>query len=126
MVTIMVTDVNEAPSLTADEPCETDNTGKLITCSYDENGTDPVVEISASDPEGQAVDWDLNGPDASKFTIDGGVLSFKKSPSFEPPESSSYEVTVRATEVLGQGRHRSGQVHRRHGHGEHRGRGRGR
>ena len=98
--------VGLAPSASAQQAdgpsCEANSAGTEITCSYDENGTDPVADFTAMDPEGQGVDWDLDGPDASKFTIDGGVLSFKKSPSFEPPESSSYEVTVRATEVLGQ------------------------
>ena len=98
--------MNEGPSLTAGEPCETDTTGKKITCSYDENGTDPVADFTAMDPEGQDIEWDLDNPkgsvvdDAGKFTIDGGVLEFKKSPNFE--DTPSYKVTVRATEVLGE------------------------
>ena len=95
--------VGLAPSASAqqaDEPaCEANGSGKEVTCSYDENGTDPVADFTAMDPEGQGVDWGLYGADASKFTIDGGVLAFKKSPDHET--KSSYEVNVRATEMLG-------------------------
>ena len=59
-----------------------------------------MANFTATDPEGQGVDWDLNGPNASAFEIDGGVLTFKKAPSYEA--DTRYEVTVRATEVLGQ------------------------
>ena len=105
MVTIMVTDVNEPPSLTTDDPpCEaTDRAGKFITCFYDENDDAPVADFTAMDPEGQEVEWDLNGDDASKFTIDGGVLEFKESPNYEPASASTYVVTLRATEILGEG-----------------------
>ena len=86
---------------TADAPCELDAKNKKVTCSYDENGTDPVADFSAMDPEGQGVEWALEGADAKHFTIDGGVLSFKKSPSFEPVANAKYDdLTVRATEVL--------------------------
>ena len=110
MVTITVTDVNEGPTLTAGEPCETDTTGKKITCSYDENGEDSVSDFSAMDPEGQAIEWDLDNPkgstddDAGKFTIDGGMLAFKSPPNYEDPNNTDHRfvVTVRATEVLGE------------------------
>ena len=99
MVTIMVTNMNEPPMLMGDMPCETSSDGMMVTCSYDENGMDDVATFTATDPEGQGVEWDLNGANASAFTIDGGVLAFKKSPSYEA--ATSYEVTVRATEMLG-------------------------
>ena len=99
MVTITVTNMNEPPMLMGDAPCETNSNGTMVTCSYDENGMDAVATFTAEDPEGQDVEWDLNGADASKFTIDGGVLAFKKSPSYEA--APSYTVDVRATEVLG-------------------------
>ena len=107
MVTIMVTDMNEKPDLglaaqQADEPsCEADTAGETVTCSYDERLEVPVVNFSAPDPEGNDVEWELNGADASKFTIDGGVLEFKDSPNFEEDSRSpTYNVTVIATEVL--------------------------
>ncbi len=104
MVTIMVTDVNEKPRLTMDEPsCEANSAGTVFTCSYDENDDVAVADFAAMDPEGQGVDWDLNGDDAGKFTIDGGVLEFKDSPNYEDTKNPSrtFTVIVRATEILG-------------------------
>ena len=59
-----------------DDPCKM--TDKTVTCSYDENGTDPVANFSALDPEGESIAWSLGGADMAKFVITGGVLSFKK------------------------------------------------
>ena len=94
---------------TADPPpCTME--GNTVTCSYDENGTDPVANFSAMDPEGETIAWSLGGDDASDFDITGGVLSFKNSPNFEDPMGSpadtpdnSYEVMVVATEVRAPG-----------------------
>ena len=66
-----------------DEPCTED--GGVIRCAYAENDTEPVVRIYATSPERDEVEFSLEGIDAPDFTIDGGVLSFKKSPSFEQP-----------------------------------------
>ena len=75
MVTITVTDVDEAP---------TDRPG-TPTKEYAENGTGPVATYTAVDPEGAAYKildvWAAT--DASDFSIEGGVLSFKKSPNYE-------------------------------------------
>ena len=116
MVTIMVTDVNEAPELTPPgDPCkEVQGTDDAATCDYDENGTDPVVNLSATDPEGEMIVWSLDDLDAADFDITGGVLSFKKSPSFESPSDRAdaevagganniYELDVIATEVRAAG-----------------------
>ena len=74
--------------------------------SYPENGEDPVATFSATDQDGDAIVWSLNGDDAARFAIDGGVLSFKSSPNYESPNSKSvgtlanrnvYNVTVQAT-----------------------------
>ena len=74
---------------------------------YAENGTGPVATYTAVDPEGTAVKWSLSGDDAGDFSIDGGVLSFKKSPDFEKATgggseptnvSNTYSVTVEATD----------------------------
>ena len=85
MVTIMVTDENEAPEVTPPgDPCkEVQGTDDAVTCDYDEDGTDPVGNFSAIDPEGEMIIWSLGGDDASDFDITGGVLSFKNSPNFE-------------------------------------------
>ena len=64
-------------------PCSM-NAG-VLECGYDENGTDAVATFESSDPEGEGIDWSLDGPDAADFTIDGGVLAFAKSPNFEGP-----------------------------------------
>ena len=66
-----------------DEPCTED--GGVIRCAYAENDTEPVVRIYATSPERDEVEFSLEGIDAPDFTIDGGVLSFKKSPSYEQP-----------------------------------------
>ena len=75
--------------------------------SYAENGTGPVATFSATDADGDAIVWSLNGDDAKRFTITGGVLAFKESPNYEEPNSSVtggtlaernvYKVTVQAT-----------------------------
>ena len=74
--------------------------------NYPENGTDPVATFSATDQDGDAIVWSLNGPDAARFNIDGGVLNFKSPPNYESPNSMStgtraeknvYKVTVKAT-----------------------------
>ena len=74
--------------------------------SYPENGMDPVATFSATDQDGDAIEWSLSGPDEGDFTIDGGVLAFKDSPNYEDPKSAStgtladrnvYNVTVEAT-----------------------------
>ena len=76
--------------------------------NYPENGTDPVATFSATDQDGDAIVWSLaEKDDYKRFAIDGGVLSFKKSPNYESPNSAVtggtleernvYKVTVQAT-----------------------------
>ena len=90
-VTIMVTDVDEAPDVTGDDMAE-----------YPENGTGVVATYTAVDPEGADTSWTLAGADAGVFMIDGGVLSFAKSPDYEmatdADTDNTYEVTVQATD----------------------------
>ena len=97
MVTIMVTDLDEPPAVTGD-----------ATKEYAENGTGMVAKYMAVDPEGAAIRWGLSGDDASDFSIEGGVLSFKKSPNYEKATgggsaaaniSKIYNVTVVATDA---------------------------
>ena len=75
---------------------------------YAENGAGPVATYTAVDPEGTAVKWSLSGVDAGDFSIDGGVLAFKKSPNYEDAtgggsednnRSNTYSVTVVATDA---------------------------
>ena len=62
---------------------------------YDENDTDAVAEFSATDEDGDAIEWSLDGTHKAKFDIsDTGVLTFKSPPDFEVRET--FEVTVKA------------------------------
>ena len=70
---------------------------------YAENGTGPVATYTAVDPEGADItSWTLDGDDAALFSIEGGVLMFKKSPDFEMAAdmgtNNMYSVTVQATD----------------------------
>ena len=92
MVTIMVTDMDEAPDVTGE-----------VSIEYAENGTRSVASYTAVDPDMTAIaSWSLDGDDAGEFTIEGGVLTFKKSPDFEMPGDEGtdriYSVTVQATD----------------------------
>ena len=119
-VNINVTDVNEGPEFMNAPDAET---------NYDEKGTGTVITLRATDPEGRGVDWEVTGTDAADFTISGGALRFKNSPSYEnatnrahtpadlngdgdtddPGEPSStagdnnYKIIVRATEKRASG-----------------------
>ena len=82
------------------------------TIEYMENGTAPVLTLSAADPEtAYPIVWSLVtdaadlGPDVAdnaSFNISqGGVLTFKTSPSFEAmseSENDSYKVVVQASD----------------------------
>ena len=102
MVTIMVTDMDEAPEMTGGAAIE-----------YAENGTGRVATYTAVDPEmTEIVSWSLVGTDAGAFDISNGVLTFKKSPDYEMPTDvedttadstaaagdNMYEITVQATD----------------------------
>ena len=68
---------------------------------YAENGMGPVATYTAVDPEGADItSWTLGGADADDFMIDGGVLSFAKSPDYEiatdDGTDNTYSVTVQA------------------------------
>ena len=63
-----------------------------------------VHEYAAQDPEGDAIDWSLTGPDAALFAIDtSGSLSFVVGPDFEAPadrgRDNVYDVTVEASDL---------------------------
>ena len=93
MVTIMVTDMDEAPDVTGDDMAE-----------YAENGTGVVATYTAVDPESADItSWTLAGVDAGDFRISSaGVLTFKKSPDYEmkadADTDNTYMVTVQATD----------------------------
>ena len=93
MVSVTVTDVNEAPVLSGS-----------ASADYAENGTDPVGTYMASDPDADdTTTLTLSGDDAAAFTIsEDGMVSFAASPDFEAPADSDmdnvYTVTVTATD----------------------------
>ena len=87
-VTVRVTDVNEAPTVTGN-----------LTPGVRENTT-AVATYSASDPERVTITWSLPGAGADDFTISGGgALAFKNAPDYEA--RTRHSVTVRASD----GRH---------------------
>jgi Raf kinase inhibitor-like YbhB/YbcL family protein len=72
------------------------------TVAVTEN-TASVTQVSASDPDGDAISFELSGPDAGRFAItDSGALSFSQAPDFEAPRDSDsdnvYEVTITASD----------------------------
>ena len=101
VVTIEVTDVDEDPSITT--------AGADTAISFAEGTADAAADITtalddyaAEDPEGLEISWDVSGPDAGKFEITAGALTFKAQPDFETPGDSNgdnvYEVTVVASD----------------------------
>ncbi len=104
-VTIMVNDVNEAPTVTAgvtmmehmedDADIDTDDITVLTVSTY-----------AATDPEDATADltFSLKGADADKLSIDesSGVLTFEEAPNYEMPADAGrnnvYNVTVVATD----------------------------
>ena len=75
--------------------------GSHTEVDYAENGTDPVMTFSATDADGDAIVWGLDGDDKDAFDIDGGVLTFMDPPNFEAPtderKDNVYKVTVTAS-----------------------------
>ena len=58
------------------------------TINFDENSTSSVAVFSATDPEGEDIEWSLksvSGEDEELFNIDGGELTFKNAPDYECP-----------------------------------------
>ena len=84
---VRLTDVNEAPVVSGPR-----------TASHEENDSDSVGFYTATDPDRDAVEWSLSGPDEALFTIVGGVLRFGAPPDFEGPGDNEYRVVVEATD----------------------------
>ena len=92
-VTVAVTDVDETVVITSD-------TGSFVV-GFDENSTADVGAYTATDPEGAAIRWSLDGDDSRAFEIsDRGVLRFVRPPDYEHPVDdngdSEYRVQMRA------------------------------
>ena len=96
---VEIQDVAEAPSITSN------GGGDTADASVDENSTDAVATVTATDPDGDTVSLSLTGgADQALFNIDGtsGALSFKAAPDFEAPadadKDNEYVVEVTATD----------------------------
>jgi hypothetical protein len=87
MVTITVTDVNEAPVVMGD-----------AEVSYVEGGMDAVGTYTVEPAEATL---SLGGDDADAFTLTDGVLSFNETPDYEAPGDADmdnvYMVTITGT-----------------------------
>ena len=93
-VEITVTDDNETPVIDA-----------ITVQPYAENGTGPVADFSATDPDaGDTVNWSLSRDDDAYLTIDNetGVLTFRNPPDYEfevdGVEKNVYNITVQASD----------------------------
>ena len=89
-VTIMVTDVDEAPEIIVG--------GLVVTgtsdINYAENGTGMVTTYSAAGPDAAEATWRLSGADAGAFSISSaGVLTFMAPPNYESPADANTDNT---------------------------------
>ena len=104
VVTVTITDVDEAPEFAA-------TAGGDTSLTFAENTNEPVADggettYNATNPEGgAAVTFSLSGDDASKLQIMGGTLTFMSDPDYENPgdadRNNRYEVTVEASDATG-------------------------
>ncbi len=97
-VTVTVTDVNEAPTIT------TTSTSATVL-RQDENRTARLYTYRATDPEGGTITWSVGGVDGRFFAIDErGQFAFSTPPDFEQPGDAGgnnvYEVEIRASDGL--------------------------
>ena len=101
-LTILVTDVNEAPSMPEEATGGLSITGPFNVSRYDEGRTDMVATYDTTGGDaGATVTWDLSGDDANDFRISsGGVLTFRSIPDYETPvdmnSDNIYSITVEA------------------------------
>ena len=56
---------------------------------FEENSEDPVAVYTATDPEEENINWELDGPDEDLLSIDAGILEFKSTPNYEDPKDNS-------------------------------------
>ena len=71
-----------------------------------ENSTGSVAQYTATDPEGDAFQWSVNGADGRFFSIDSsGILTFQNPPNYEARADADgdniYEVIIAATDSEG-------------------------
>ena len=97
-VTVTLVDPNERPVIAG-----------ASGFAFPENGSGEVATFTATDAEGDTIDWSLGGDDAALFSIAGGVLEFGVPPDYEMPTDAGtdnvYEVTVLASDGGGAAGH---------------------
>lgn len=92
-VSITVTNVNEAPTLTSS-----------AAASFTENGTAAAYTVTATDPENATLTYALAGTDAALFNINAstGAVTFATASNFELPADAGgnnvYDITVTASD----------------------------
>ena len=92
MVTIMVTDVNEAPEF----PADTDTRSVAENTAAGMNIGEPVM---ATDPdEGDTLTYALSGDDAASFDIDAATGQLMTKAALDYETKAEYMVTVTATD----------------------------
>ncbi|MEL1227168.1 MAG: Ig-like domain-containing protein, partial [Candidatus Neomarinimicrobiota bacterium] len=82
-LTIIVLDVDEAPVVTSSD-----------VFNADENQT-TIDIVSASDPEGSSITFELSGTDANSLSISSsGILTFNSAPNYELKNVYSIDVNI--------------------------------
>ena len=115
-VTIIVTDVDEKPSLSTPANGAVDNVFAAAENQKAIDADDATVESDPTDYQAakytateqdanDSVSWSVEGADGDKFTISGGTLAFDKAPDFEAKGSAAgtnkYKVTIVASDQAG-------------------------
>ncbi len=104
MVTVTVTNFNEAPKITVAPATGLRVSGRSSQSVAE--GTTAVATYTASGPDAASARWTRSGTDAGDFRISNtGVLTFATTPDYEDPADASgdnvYTVTVTATDSEG-------------------------
>ena len=104
-VTIEVTDVNEPPEIMLQGIGQTNQAPTFPSATTDRSvnenvavGTDIGPPVSATDPNGDALTYTLEGTDAASFTIDRASGQLKTAVLLDRATKSSYTVVVRAAD----------------------------
>ena len=106
IVTIMVTDVDEAPDIMLGGLA----ISGMSSVDYPENGMGAVGTYMATGPDAAMASWRLSGDDMGDFSIsNGGMLTFNGPPDYENPTDmgmdNMYMVTLEADDGTNIGTH---------------------
>ena len=91
-VTLTLTGINDAPVITAPS-----------AVGFEENGSGLVLQVSATDADGDALTYGISGTDAALFEMSAdGRLTFKSPPNFEAPADAGgdnvYDLILTASD----------------------------